>query len=233
MQLFYCPQILRKDYFLLDEEARHCYKVLRKRAGEVIQITDGQGTFYDGKLTSLSSQKCEFEIINAKSVKKPSFNIHIAIAPTKNIDRTEWFVEKSVEVGIDEISFLQTSYSERKKINTERIRKKTISAIKQSKRACLPKINELQKLTDLLKHPLPEQKFLAHLESDSTPYLMESASKSSHYLVLIGPEGGFSEEEILLVKKNDFQLVKLGDHRLRTETAALVACTTLNMINLS
>ncbi len=231
MQLFYCPQILSHEYYLLDEEARHCYKVLRKKQGDIINITDGKGSFYDGKLTSLSPQKCEFEITNTRSIQKVDHHIHIAIAPTKNIDRTEWFVEKCVELGIDEISFLQTSFSERKKINTERIRKKAISALKQSMRAYLPKINELKKLGDFLNSPSHSQNFVAHLE-ENTPYLHKIVNKSDRYTVLIGPEGGFSKEEISGIKSKGYHLVKLGDHRLRTETAGVVACSVLNMINL-
>jgi len=231
MQLFYCPKILNQEYFLLDEEARHCYKVLRKKQGDIIHITDGKGNFYDGRLTSLSPQKCEFEITNTQPAQKVDYQIHIAIAPTKNIDRTEWFVEKCVEIGIDEISFLQSSYSERKKINTERIKKKAVSAVKQSIRAYVPKINELQKLGDFLKLPFPSDKLVAHLQ-DNTPYLHKVVKKSDHYTLLIGPEGGFSTEEMIQIKSKGFQPVKLGDHRLRTETAGVVSCATLNMINL-
>ncbi len=231
MQLFYSSNILQKEYFLQDEEARHCSKVLRKKIGDIIQITDGVGHFYDARLTDIAPKKCQFEIINSMALNKPSFNIHIAIAPTKNIDRTEWFVEKAIEIGVNEISFLVTNHSERNKINIDRINKKAVSAIKQSVRPYLPQINEIQKIGSFLKSVNADQKFVAHLDESSPSYLSNVANHSRDYLVMIGPEGGFSNDEIDLILKNDFIPVRLGDHRLRTETAGVTACAILNSIN--
>lgn len=232
MQLFYCPGIIHQDFFLSEDESRHCTKVLRHQSGDIIQITDGCGSIYSAELTDISAWKCEFKIIETTKYSKSDFTIHLAIAPTKNIDRIEWFVEKSIEVGVDEITFLQTAHSERNKINLERIRKKAISAMKQSLRSFLPKINDLQKVRSFIEKSEARQKFIAHLDVDSPIYLNKKAEVSSDYLILIGPEGGFSHEEINLAKENGYYCVVLGNQRLRTETAGVVATTILNTINL-
>lgn len=231
MQLFYCPQILDGEFALQEEEARHCSKVLRKKIGDQIDLTDGQGTFYKAQLTKLSPKECLFAITDTTAHQKPDHNIHIAISPTKNIDRTEWFVEKAIEIGVNEISFLHTKHSERNKLNLERIKKKAISAIKQSVRPFLPEIHEIQKLSQFIEGTSSKQKFVAHLYKSATPYLNDVAQRNNDYLILIGPEGGFSDEEISFVHQNEFQSVKLGDYRLRTETAGIMACSILNSIN--
>lgn len=231
MQLFYCPDLNEGSDFLDSEESRHCIKVLRKNFGDLIHITDGLGKFYEAQLTDLDPKKCSFKILSSTSVRKNSYSIHIAIAPTKNSDRIEWFVEKAVEIGVDKISFIQTSYSERKNINLTRIQKKAVSALKQSVRAKLPELVTMEKLNQFLKFNAEDQKFIAHLESESTPHLEHLATPNNSYLILIGPEGGFSDEEILMIKEKQFKVAKIGDYRLRTETAGIVACALLNNIN--
>ncbi|MCK5277718.1 MAG: 16S rRNA (uracil(1498)-N(3))-methyltransferase, partial [Cyclobacteriaceae bacterium] len=168
MQLFYCPWINKGDDFLDIEESRHCVKVLRKKTGDLINITDGLGNFYQAELADLNSKKCFFKILSSKSVKKNNYSIHIAIAPTKNSDRIEWFVEKAVEIGVDKISLIQTSYSERKTINLDRIKKKAISAMKQSVRAFLPELATMEKLSIFFNSAAEDQKFIAHLEDETT-----------------------------------------------------------------
>ena len=232
MQLFYCPGIIQNEYFLSEEESRHCARVLRKQAGDYIQITDGCGSFYEAQLTEVSPKKSSFIIQKSTKIPKPDFCIHIAIAPTKNMDRIEWFVEKAIEIGIDKITFLSTAHSERNKINLDRIRKKAISAMKQSVRPFLTKVNDLIKLQHFIEKNSADQKFVAHLEELTPTFLNHVAKPSSDYLILIGPEGGFSNEEIELAKLNNFKLVSLGNHRLRTETAGVVATSILNSINL-
>lgn len=231
MQLFYCLAIPEGENFLNQEESRHCVKALRKKSGDIIQITDGLGSFYECELTEVDHRKCSFSILSSTLNQKPDFFIHIAISPTKNLDRIEWFIEKAVEIGINEISFIQSSFSERKVVKLDRIRKKAISAMKQSVHAYLPKINEMVSLNSFLKDSNAEQKFVAHLENKDTKHLLSEAKPSKKYLVLIGPEGGFSEEEILMIKENDYKVAKIGNYRLRTETAGIVACSTLNDIN--
>lgn len=231
MQLFFCPAIVQGDHFLNQEESRHCVKSLRKKSGDLINITDGNGHFFKGELKEVSHKKCSFDILSKKAVKKLNYSIHIAISPTKSIDRIEWFVEKAVEIGIDKITFINSSHSERKTINIERVRKKAISAMKQSVRAFLPEINEITKLNVFLKNRTEAQKFIAHLESKTTRHLIDQVKPSPNYVILIGPEGGFSNAEISLIKNENFEVAKIGDYRLRTETAGVVACTILNNIN--
>jgi len=231
MQLFYCSTIIDGENYLSQEESRHCTKVLRKKSGDLIQITDGLGNHYEGELTDVNPKKCGFKITSIKFRKKPYYSIHIAIAPTKNLDRIEWFVEKAVEIGIDKITFIQTAFSERKHIKINRIKKKAISAMKQSVRVYLPEISEMVNLNAFLKTAQGDQKFVAHLEGDETKHLLDEAKASQNYVILIGPEGGFSDDEISKIKENDFDIVKIADYRLRTETAGVVACATLNDIN--
>ncbi|MCK5700527.1 MAG: 16S rRNA (uracil(1498)-N(3))-methyltransferase [Cyclobacteriaceae bacterium] len=231
MQLFYCPGIHKGDDFLDSEESRHCVKVLRKKVGDLIHITDGAGIFYKAQLTDLNPRKCIYKILTSESSKKNNYNIHVAIAPTKHADRIEWFVEKAVEIGVDKISFIQTSYSERKTINLDRIKKKAISAMKQSVRAFLPELAPMEKLSFILNSDTEDQKYIAHLEGETTESLEHRATPGTSYIILIGPEGGFSDEEISMAKSKQFKVVKIGNHRLRTETAGIVACTILNNLN--
>lgn len=231
MQLFYCPDIKSGNNFLDPEESRHCAKVLRKQCGDSIQLIDGLGSLYNAELTDVNQKKCGFRITSEKKLEKHDFSIHIAIAPTKSLDRIEWFVEKAVEIGVDKISFINTAFTERSRIKLERIQKKAVSAMKQSLRAHLPMISEMEKLNAFLSTAAENQKFVAHLEDETTSHLFDLAKPDKNYLILIGPEGGFSEEEILLIKKNNFSVVKLGDSRLRTETAGIVACSVLNDLN--
>jgi 16S rRNA (uracil1498-N3)-methyltransferase len=164
---------------------------------------------------------------------KKDFYIHLIIAPTKNMDRMEWMLEKCVEIGIDEISFIQTRYSERKEIKTQRLEKIAIGAMKQSLKAYLPKINEMISWKDFLKKENSENfKMIAHLEEGNRKFIQPFAKPNSKYAVLIGPEGDFSPEEIKQAIEKGFQPVTLGNSRLRTETAGLVACHTLNIIQL-
>ncbi len=231
MQLFYCPNIPNSENFLDREESLHCAKVLRKSIGDVIDITDGKGKFYTAKLSEIHAKKCHFQILSERVETQKENAIHIAIAPTKSNDRIEWFVEKAVEIGIDKISFLQTFHSERKSINMDRIHKKAVSAMKQSVRATLPELASMENMAFFLKDTAEKwegQKFIAHLEGENTPQLKSLVKPMNDAIILIGPEGGFSEIEISQTKEYGFQVAKLGDHRLRTETAGIVACTLLN-----
>jgi len=232
MHLFYSPDLQQGNCFLSPDESRHCVKVLRKKKGDNIHITDGFGNFYEGALSEVNQKKCTFELVSKKTDKKPEHSIHIALSPTKNADRIEWFIEKSVEIGIQKISFFQASFSERKHINLARIKKKAVSAMKQSMRAYMPEIGDMVDLKTILdNNTIEEQKYVAHLEGNNTNHLLDLAKPAKSYLILIGPEGGFSSEEISMIKKKNFTVAKIGNYRLRTETAGVVACSILNDIN--
>jgi 16S rRNA (uracil1498-N3)-methyltransferase len=227
MLLFFQPNI-SQNHFLDIEDSRHCVKVLRKTTKGTIHVVDGVGGLYACEITKANDKKCEFKVISEqKNFQQRDSYLHIAIAPTKNADRLEWFIEKCVEIGIDEISLIQTKHSERKQQKVERLEKIAISAMKQSLKAYLPKINELVPFEKFLKTVNQEQKFLAHLTDDSKP-LVSLLKPHSSYCIIVGPEGDFSNEEILLAKQEKFEWVTLGNSRLRTETAGIVACTLSN-----
>jgi 16S rRNA (uracil1498-N3)-methyltransferase len=230
VNLFYQPDLPNGTHHLDEEESRHAIKVFRLNTGDLIEITDGKGTLYTCRITKADAKKCAFEV--TQQVTKPAkpYSIHIAIAPTKNADRIEWFVEKAVEFGIDEISFLLCNKSERKTINTERIEKLTISALKQSGQLFLPKVHPIQVLENFMSEKA-DQKFIAYVDKNNVDLLKSIAIKGQKYLVLIGPEGDFSREELEMAQKNNFQKISLGPNRLRTETAGLAACHILNLLN--
>ena len=231
MQIFYTPDIAIKPE-LPEEEAGHCIRVLRLGEGDEIVLTDGQGSFYKAAISRAHPKHCEVTLL--ESWKQPdlwNFNLHIAIAPTKNMDRMEWFVEKATEIGFDELTFLNCRFSERKVIKTERISKILVSAIKQSLKARLPQLNEMTDFNKFITQPFPGQKFIAHCYEGEKQLLKDIVHPGEDALVLIGPEGDFSEEEVRKATENDFIPISLGKSRLRTETAALVACHILNLQN--
>ena len=228
MNLFYLPGIANGQTHLDAEESRHVVKVLRKVTGDELAITDGKGSFYQARITNADSKKCSFEIISKKELPKKNYFIHLAIAPTKNADRMEWFVEKAVEIGIDKITFFQSKTSERKTINLERIEKIAISAMKQSQQAWLPAVSGIISFNELMKEKA-DQKFIAYVDAANPHHLKNVAKPKGDYLLLVGPEGDFSSEELQLALENKFQKVSLGTNRLRTETAGVVACHILNL----
>jgi 16S rRNA (uracil1498-N3)-methyltransferase len=231
MNIFYEPQI-KQNLCLNEEESRHAVKVLRLSAGDLLYVVDGVGGFYACKIKNMQGKKCELSIVEEKQqFGIRDFYIHLVIAPTKNMDRMEWMLEKCVEIGIDEISFIQTRYSERKEIKTQRLEKIAVGAMKQSLKAYLPKINEMISWKVFLKKEYSEsQKMIAHLEEGDRKLIQHFAKPKGKYAILIGPEGDFSEDEIKHAIENGYQPVTLGNSRLRTETAGLVACHTLNII---
>lgn len=232
MQLFYVPNISGTEVILDDKESKHAIRVLRLKNGDQIQIIDGAGGFYEAKITHASPKKCKLEI--AKSVKefgKKDFHLHIAIAPTKNIDRFEWFLEKSTEIGIDEITPILTEHSERKIIKPERLEKILVSAMKQSIKAYLPKLNKFTGFNELVTNNTSKNKFIAYCDDIEKTHLKDLPLKGEDTVVLIGPEGDFSPEEIQFASDNGFSVISLGQARLRTETAGIVACHIVNLAN--
>jgi 16S rRNA (uracil1498-N3)-methyltransferase len=232
VNLFYQPHIKDGNHTLDADESRHCIKVLRKKTGDPITVVDGRGMFYDAILTDDNFGQCGFKIIREIAEPPRSFSIHVAVAPPKNTDRIEWFVEKSTEIGIDKISFIQCDHSERTNLKLDRILRIAVTAMKQSLKASLPAIHELVEFSDFLKSRPEKEKFIAHVDPANPRHLKKVASSSTSYCVLIGPEGDFSMPELELAEQTGFKKVNLGKSRLRTETAALVACHTLNLLNL-
>ncbi len=224
MKLFYGD--IFPNVKINEDEQQHIVKVLRMREGEEIFVTDGKGNLAKGNLV-FEGKKVNIDISEIKE-NLPDFSpqLHIAIAPTKNIDRTEFFVEKAVEMGISEITFLQTEKSERKNINIERFQKQAISASKQSLRFHFPKINDLTKLPDFIKNINPENSFVAHCNENLERIDLNSisqlpSSNLKNITFLIGPEGDFTEKEIKLLAEKGIRAVSLGNQRLRTETAGI------------
>lgn len=230
MPLFYQPGIPQGIHYLDPEESRHAAKVLRLKEGDSIELTDGIGNFYEARITSSNFTKCLFTILNTRLQPARPYRIHIAIAPTKNTDRIEWFVEKSVELGIDQISFAACKNSERKSLVLERLEKLAISAMKQSVQAWLPSFSPLRPFSEIIKIEAG-QKFIAFVDVENPVHLMSAAKAGGDYLVLIGPEGDFTNDELKNALDHGFQKVSLGNHRLRTETAGIAACQVLNLLN--
>jgi 16S rRNA (uracil1498-N3)-methyltransferase len=232
VNLFYQPLIDEGVHYLDEEESRHCIKVLRKRQGEPIHITDGKGLFYEALIAKEDPRQCAFRITGQSREKEKNFSIHVAIAPTKNTDRIEWFVEKSVEIGIDHITLLDCKNSERSYLKSGRLKKVAISAMKQSFRATLPALSEVVPFHDFITTtPHGQQRFIAYVDASNPLHLKDEAGPAQHYVVLIGPEGDFSDEELGAALAQGYRKVSLGKSRLRTETAGVVACHILNLIN--
>ncbi len=238
MQLFYSKDISLSGFCTLDaEESRHAVRVLRMREGDIINVTDGRGNLYRCRILQANDRACDVEVAEQEfSIPNSQFSIHLAVAPTKNPARMEWLVEKAVEIGVGEITLLQCDHSERTFLKTDRLEKLAVSAMKQSLHLTLPRINPAVSLHDWLNSQFSilnsQFKFIAHCEADKprTP-LAAAMQPGRDAVVLIGPEGDFSEEEIQQALAAGFQPVSLGPSRLRTETAALYAVTAFNLIN--
>ncbi|MGZ3873308.1 MAG: 16S rRNA (uracil(1498)-N(3))-methyltransferase [Mucilaginibacter sp.] len=234
MQLFYTPDIdpAHPQYFLNEEESKHCIRVMRLEKGDEVQLIDGRGGLYTASIMDPHPKRT---ILQIKAVvtefNKRNHYLHIAVAPTKNIERTEWFLEKATEVGIDEISLIICQRSERKQVKTERLNKIITSAIKQSIKAYHPVLNEPLNFNQFLTKPFDGHKFIAHCDAGDKTTLQRALTPHGRYLVLIGPEGDFTPAEINDALKNGFNAITLGESRLRTETAALEACFEVNFLN--
>ncbi len=232
MQLFYQPQIPEGVFHLDEEESKHAVRVLRLQNDDLLRITDGKGKIYETVITRADARKCEFRIMNTLDVPPDPYHIHLAIAPTKNADRLEWMLEKTVELGVHEITFILCDHSERRHLNTDRLEKKVVSAMKQSLKAYLPVLREEKKLPALIQESSGNIfKYIAYVDKENPDHLLHIAPKVQSYLILIGPEGDFSEKEIETALQHAFRPISLGKSRLRTETAGIAACHILNLIN--
>ena len=231
MNLFYQPLLPEGINRLDPDESRHVVKVLRKKKGDRIKITDGKGSFYEASITDPDSHQCIFNINKKLAEPLKTFKIHIGISPTKNADRIEWFVEKAVELGVDEITLIECEHTERQHLKIERLEKMAISAMKQSLKASLPVINPAVNFRNVILSSHTSEKYIAYVDNENPSHLKNLVKPGSSYLVLIGPEGDFSEEELILAEARGFKKVSLGTARLRTETAGLAACHILNLAN--
>lgn len=226
MQLFYAPEISLSRYTLPEEESKHCVRVLRMGVGDELFLTDGKGTLHRCKVVNDNVKRCEVEVVESRSeYGRLPYELHVAIAPTKNIDRFEWFLEKATEVGISDIWPIECDHSERRQIKEEREAKVITAAMKQSLKAYHPTLHPLTPLRKLLTAEFDGQRYIAHCNSalSDREYLGSIVKKGGKILILIGPEGDFSPEEITFALENGFRAITLGNQRLRTETAALMA----------
>lgn len=231
MNLFYTPKINSEIYILDQDESRHCLKVLRLKIGDEIFLTDGLGNLYKCELIEDNPKKCTVRVVDIqKEYEKREVKIHIAVAPTKNISRFEWFLEKATEIGIDEITPIISDHSERKIIKPERLNKVITAALKQSLKAYHPVLNEMQTFKKFMDLDFAGEKYIGFCE-DNPELLKKVYTKGKDVLIMIGPEGDFSKNEIQIAKEKGFIPISFGSSRLRTETAAVVACHSVNFIN--
>lgn len=231
MHLFYAPDIAANPE-LPEEEAGHCLRVLRLGVGDEVEVTDGKGNFYRAVITAAGGKRCRVELAG-RTEQEPLWrgHLHLALAPTKNMDRMEWLAEKATEIGFDELTFLNCRFSERKTVKTERVEKIVVAAMKQSLKARKPVVNGMVDFARFVQAGLPGQKFICHCHGGAKPLLKDVITPGGDALVLVGPEGDFSREEVDMALAAGFREVSLGRARLRTETAALVAVHLMNLAN--
>ncbi len=230
--IFYTPDIQGAECVLSEEESGHAIKVLRLKKGDAVTLVDGKGGWYHAVVTSPHPKHCEVAVSDViQEYEKRPYHLHIAISPTKNMDRLEWFVEKAVEIGIDEITLILCEHSERKQVNMWRLQKIAIAAMKQSKKAYLPTIHEPTPFNRLAEGPISGKKFIAYCGDGDKHVLKEIYGKNEDVVIAIGPEGDFSPGEVTLALKNGYQCITLGKSRLRTETAGIVACHSIYFSN--
>lgn len=234
MNLFYTTAIEDGLAILPEDEARHCIQALRHKTGDTIYITDGKGGLYEARIEEAGKKVCTASIQQRlPSAAGRNHHLHIAIAPTKNLARLEWFLEKAAEIGIDEITPLVTEHSERRKLRAARLEKVLVSAMKQSLKATLPKLNDISGFGEFIQKPVEPgmQKFIAYLGEGVKGRLKDNYEPGRGVCILIGPEGGFSPAEAQAAVDAGFIPASLGPERLRTETAGIVACHTINLLN--
>lgn len=231
MHWFYAEHIDEGLYIFDPQESKHAVKVLRLQKGDEIVLTNGKGSVFRARIEDDHMKKCTAAIFSEEQSERKTYEVHIAVAPTKNISRFEWFLEKATEIGIDEIAPMICEHSERVNLRTDRLQKIIITAMKQSQQAWLPKLNKPVTFDEFLNKNHQAQKFIAYVDKTHDQLLQNIIERNQDTLILIGPEGDFSQEEIKKAISSGFTPISLGKNRLRTETAALVACHTVNLIN--
>lgn len=233
MRLFYHQDINsnQNEVTLSSDDSKHIVRVLRMKNNDQLHLMDGNGNRYLCSIIDAHQKKCKVSIDNIEQMPQNSAHIHIGIAPTKNMDRIEFFLEKAIEIGVGSITFFYSKNSERKQLKLERLERIAISAMKQSRKFWLPPISIASNFKDLFSHEA-DQKFIAYVPTETTENLFQKINKDKSIFVIVGPEGGFTDEEAYLAKENDFEWVSLGKERLRTETAGIVTAQILNMVDL-
>lgn len=233
MQLFYCPDINPNQIYTLGkEESQHCVKVLRLKENDTLYLTDGQGNLYKAEIVEAQPCSCSVRVIETQEeYGKRDYYLHVAIAPTKNIARIEWFLEKATEMGIDEITPIICDHSEREIVKNERLEKIIVSAMKQSLKAYLPKLNEAIPIKQVILNAKEEHKLICYCQDDDRKKIQDIYKPKESVLIIIGPEGDFSEKEVQEALNNNFQKITLGKERLRTETAGLYAVQSIHFLN--
>lgn len=233
MQLFYNPSLDNsfKQFFFSTEESKHIVKVLRKKEGDLLHITNGRGILFEAEILVADLRKCKAQIVSEKKSVPKRYCLHMVVAPTKMNERFEWFLEKATEIGVDEITPVICHRSERKVLKMERMERVLQSAMKQSLQTNLPRLNQPITFTKFIQEHIQGLKFIAHCDEGEKMELKRRVAADKDVTILIGPEGDFSKEEIHMAMDNGFVPVSMGNNRLRTETAAIVACTTVAIIN--
>ena len=231
MEYFFGKLSEENKIFLHEEESNHLINVRRLKIGEIVRITDGEGQLFISEIRSIEKRACILHVIEKEVSHKKPFLLHLAIAPTKSIDRIEWFLEKATEMGIDQITFLECRHSERKQVNLERLNRIVVSAMKQSLKTFLPILNPIIDFKTFVTQPTPGTKLICSMSAFENETFKKKYQKENMLTAIIGPEGDFHADELLLANENGYEPISLGQSRLRTETAALAVCTLFNFVN--
>jgi len=233
MQIFYHSEINvnDKDLIISDSEHNHLNKVLRKKINDKVYLTNGNGYLFEATINNINTKSTHLKILNSKKESSMDYSLNIAIAPTKKIDRFEWFLEKAIEIGVSSITPLICKYNERKSLNYTRLNKIAVSAMKQSLQTYLPKIEPIVNIKEYIESNQCKQKYIAHCKNFKKLHLSKIIKNRTNSSIIIGPEGGFTDDEINLAMDYNFVPVSLGNNRLRTETAGIVACQTFSDVN--
>jgi 16S rRNA (uracil1498-N3)-methyltransferase len=232
MELFYLDKEISGIIALNEEESKHLIRVLRYKKGDSVYLTNGKGDFCKAEIADENPKACLVNVMETTpNYRKRNYRVHIAIAPTKNNERLEWFLEKATEIGVDEITPIICDHSERREVKTDRMNKVILAAMKQSVKAYLPNFHDAVPFRNFIQGKFSSLKFLCSMGASREQLLQKLYTKGNDALILIGPEGDFSTDEIELAKKNNFEIVSLGESRLRTETAGIAACHTISMMN--
>lgn len=236
MQLFYAPGLVPPEHTLDEEESKHCVRVLRMSVGDTLSVTDGQGSLYRCEVVDADPRRCRIRVVACETeFERMPYRLTMAVAPTKNADRFEWFLEKATEVGVGTIIPLETEHCERRVFKPERGERVITAAMKQSLKAYRPTLRPLTPFGEAAAMPFEGRKFIAHCAPAQSPegkaYLPATLRRGEAALILIGPEGDFSPEEITFARANGFEEITLGAQRLRTETAAVAAVVMVSVAN--